>query len=432
MQVLTNIEINADYDGDWRNLGDLNVGESNANSRYYIVKDTNSYLGADKKGSRINGNILVADWSKAQNDRPNLYYDTNSTVDSLNCSGETLKDAAVFHGDVEWGSARDCEAGPATSNAGSAPPAIVLTNADTREVHIIVEESSSYPTFLYSVWKADSTDSNQIEYSFHIASNIRLVEAVVTGIVHGEADGAGCFWLLRAFSETLLPYEDGRERASPFGERPSGDTVQVEDLENLEAGVEINMNALLCLIWVMTFTAVGVAWSMCLRSSIGLDVYDRDELFRAVSLQGKAANDPTGDHPAIRIFVRREDNGSMKVFINDTIGEDEVGWRRYLRRAPRVGDDGAPDANDPDADPEAAIADDKFGGAFVREEGTVSLGGTQTTEMTPARGRQSVNMVASPVPKTPARSKGRSQKIQNPFEMNSPDSSSHEEVKAGK
>lgn len=393
------------------------------------MKDTNSYLGADKKGTRINGRILVADWSTAANDRPKLHYDTNSTVESLTCSGETLQDAAVFHGDVEWGSAFDCEAGPATSNAGSAPPAIILTNSDTGEVHIIVEESSSYPTFLYSVWTAPSADSNQIEYSFHIASNIRLVEAVVTGIVHGEADGAECFWLLRAFSETLEPYEQGRDRASPFGERPTGDTVQVQDLENLEAGVEINMDALLCLIWVMALTAFIIAWSICLRASIGLDVYDRDELFRAVSLQGEAASDPTADHPAIHIFVRREDTGCIKVFINDTIGEEEVGWKRFFRRAPRIGADGAPDAN-VDEDAEAAQADDKFGGAVVPEEGTVSLGGTLTTEMTPARGRKSVNVFASPVPKTPARS-GRVRDAQNVLNCNSPDSTSHEEVKAG-
>ncbi|CAM9991284.1 unnamed protein product [Pylaiella littoralis] len=119
-----------------------------------------------------------------------------------------------------------------------------------------------------------------------------------------------------------------------------------------------------------------------------MDVYDRDELLRAVSLQGKASGDPTAKHPAIRIFVRREDSGIMTVFINDTVGEGEVGWRRYLRRGgPAVVDDRAIDA---DADAEAAQADDRFGGALVPEDGTVSLGGIRTRAMTPARGRDSI------------------------------------------
>ncbi|CAM9218029.1 unnamed protein product [Pylaiella littoralis] len=232
-QVLTLSEIKEDYDGNWRGLGHLNIREANANSRYYIVKDTNSYLGGDMKDSYINGKILVASWSTAVEDRPNLYYDINGVnPESLECSGETLKRAAVYHGAIEWGSALDCEAGPKPSNRMSAPPAIVLSNAETGEVYIIVEESSSYPTFLYSVWKAGSADSVEIESSFHIA------EAVVTGIVHGETEGGGCFGLLQAFSETLEPYDDGRDLASPFGERPTGDTVQVQDLENLEVGVK--------------------------------------------------------------------------------------------------------------------------------------------------------------------------------------------------
>ncbi|CAM9991351.1 unnamed protein product [Pylaiella littoralis] len=59
-QVLTLSEIKEDYDGNWRGLGHLNIREANANSRYYIVKDTNSYLGGDMKDSYINGKILVA------------------------------------------------------------------------------------------------------------------------------------------------------------------------------------------------------------------------------------------------------------------------------------------------------------------------------------------------------------------------------------
>lgn len=370
-----------DYDGEWQNLGDdFNVKETHANSRYYIVKDAKNYLGESKNDQFINGDILVARWSTEAGARPTLFYDTNgATVDGIECSGETLKSAAVFLGVNEWGTALDCERGPRPTGKSSSPPAIILADSETGVVHVVVEESSSYPSFLYSVWTALSADSVDLAYSFHLESTVRLAEAVVTGIVNGETSGGGCFGLLRMFSETRQPYEDDLERASPFGEHPTGDTVEIQDLETIEAGVEINMNALLCLVWVMALVAVGIAWSICLKSSIGLDVYDRDELLRAVSLQGQASKDPTVKHSAIRIFVRREDSGNMTVFINDTGGGGEGGWRRFLKRG--GGNDNGVVSDGDGVDPEtgadskeAAQLDDKFGGAAVPSEGTVSLG----------------------------------------------------------
>lgn len=273
-QVLTMSEIDPEYNGDWRSLGSLNIMETHANSRYYIVKDTKVYLGKNADDEFINGEILVARWS--EEDRQTLFYDSyGATVESLECSGETLKNAEVYHGTERWGIALDCERGPVPLGRSSGPPAIILASSAAGTVYVIVEESSSYPTFLYSVWTAADVDSAELAYSFHIASTIRLAEAVVTGIVNGQTDGGGCFGLLRLYSETRVPYEDDLERASPFGEVPTGDTVNVEDLETIEAGVEINMNALLCLVWVLAMTAIGIVWSLCLRSSIGMDVYDR-------------------------------------------------------------------------------------------------------------------------------------------------------------
>lgn len=385
---MTPSEINPDYDGDWRSLGYLNVKETKANSRYYIVKDTKRYLGDNTDDKFINGDILVASWSTEPEEMPILFYNTNgAVVDSLECSGETLKSATVYSGDVEWGTALDCERGPRPSaGRATSPPAIILTNAATGEINVVVEESSSYPSFLYSVWTAEGAGSTELVYSFHLASTVRLAEAVVTGIVNGETSGGGCFGLLRMFSETRLSYEDELERASPFGEHPTGDTVDIQNLETLEAGVEINMNALLCLVWVMVLTAVGIAWSICIKSKIGVDVYDRDELLRAVSLQGKASEDPTVKHSSIRLYVRREDKGNLTVFINDAGGDEDGGggwsWRRFLRlgrgTAAVTGANADADANadapEADVDPESAQLDDRFGGAVVPTEGTVSLG----------------------------------------------------------
>eukprot|EP00903_Cladosiphon_okamuranus_P017852 g16430.t1 len=385
-QVMTPTEINPGYDGDWRSLGDKNVEETKANSRYYIVKDTKRYLGDNNEDKFMNGDILVASWSTEPEEMPGLFYDTNGAeVDSLECSGETLKSATVYLGNVEWGTALDCERGPGLSDGRvTSPPAIILTDAATGEVSVVVEESSSYPSFLYSVWTAENADANELVYSFHLASTVRLAEAVVTGIVNGETSGGGCFGLLRMFSETRLPYEDELERASPFGEHPKGDTVDIQNLETIEAGVKIDMNALLCLVWVLVLTALGIAWSICIKSKIGVDVYDRDELLRAVSLQGQASEDPTVKHSSIRLFVRREDKGNLTVFINDAGGDkDKAGgggwsWRRFLRlggsNGAVTGADADGNADDPEADLRAAQLDDRFGGAVVPTEGTVSLG----------------------------------------------------------
>ncbi|CAN0284536.1 unnamed protein product [Ectocarpus fasciculatus] len=421
-QVLTLSEINPGYDGNWRGLDDKNVKETHANSRYYIVKDTRVYLGKSTKDTFIDGEILIARWS----DKPSLFYDDNgATVDSLECSGETLKNADVYHGTDLWGTALDCERGPRPTGVTTSPPAVVLTNGGSGRVSVIVEESSSYPTFLYSVWTAENPDSVELAYLFHVHSTVRLVEAVITGIVHGETEGGACFGLLRAFSETRVGYDDDLDRASPFGEIPTGDTVLVQDLETIEAGVEINMNALLCLLWVMGFTAVGIVWLICLRNSIGMDVYDRDELLRAVSLQGHASKDPAAEHPEIRIFVRREDSGNITVFINDSHDKKQSAWERFLRRrTSKVAED---DDRLPGGDTEAALSDDKFGGAAVPVENTVSLGGFQAGHKsnevsiagTPARsGMRSLAV-------TPVRDGIRRNPIPNPFEgMDSPTSSS--------
>ncbi|CAM9273040.1 unnamed protein product [Scytosiphon promiscuus] len=422
-EVLPMSEISSEYGGDWQSLGGLNIKETYANSRYYIVKDTKVYLGKNSDDEFINGNILVARWSTEE--KPSLFYDTyGATVGSLECSGETLKSADVYLGNDRWGTALDCERGPVPSGKSSGPPTIILSSSDTGMVYVIVEESSSYPTFLYSVWTASDVDSSELSYSFHIESTIRLAEAVVTGIVNGQNEGGGCFALLRLYSETREPYENDLERASPFGELPTGDTVRVEDLETIEAGVEINMNALLCLLWVLAMTAIGVVWSFCLRSSIGIDVYDRDELLRAVSLQGRASKDPTAEHPAIRIFVRREDSGNMTVFINDTGGEGQRGCTRFLRRGgPK--EVAEPDLPERREDTEAAQIDDRFGGAIVPDQGTVSLGGTRTGTSTPIPGQTGVSLCASPVRSnagstaaTPMH--GNGSKTPNPFEMASP------------
>ena len=300
-----------------------------------------------KEGNRhINGDNAVAFWQTKPNEEFFYYTENNTTtVAAINCTagGDTdVRD--VYHGDVKWGSIFSCEQGPPLTSTletqldtkRSAPPTLVMNRLIDDKVFFVVEEISSYPTFMYSVWSVvpKSIDSNEVQPMFHIAATMRLAEAVVTGVVHGETTGGGCFGLLRQYSDRFSSYDKEAVRAFPFGESPGGDSnANIQDLETLEYGLKIDTAALLCFACVMLMTSIGVAWSCCLRSSIGMDVYNRDELIRAVSLHRV---EPGGASPSdIRIFVRREDAGYMSVVISDTRKANNI-CARFLQRRGQV------------------------------------------------------------------------------------------------
>lgn len=332
-----------------------NVNEESAKSRYYM-EPPHKYEGF------VDGSISVAFWCTEGATTPctekettqTLFYYLNgdiATVESLECTDDDNSDVVnVYRGDEEqWGTVLVCEQGPQLTydlrtqhdDKNVTSPTIIMNNTNNDEVYLIVEESSSYPNFLYSVWAVGSQDGSlfELEYKFYISATMRLVEAVVTGIVHGDISGGACFGLLRKFSESRENYGSVASRAAPFGERPGGDTVQIQQLEKVEVGLKINVNALLCFICIMLLTSIGIAWSFCLRSSIGMDVYDRDELIRAISVAGTTASDTSPSD--MRIFVHKQDTGDMKVVINDT-GCAHNGCARILRRGGRVVEDSEP------------------------------------------------------------------------------------------
>ena len=132
----------------------------------------------------------------------------------------------------------------------------------------------------------------------------------------------------------------------------------------------------------------------------------RDELIRAVSLQGQGSPlDLTAEHSSIRIFVRKEDTGSLTVVVSDA-GEDDRGCRKRLL-CTRRGSGGVVEASDP-----VPVADtlaqynDGFGGVAVPVgPRTVWLGGVRTGMGRSFPGREgnfrypaSVALSASPVP----------------------------------
>ena len=401
-QVMTEEELG---DAAWIDLE--NIDENGAKSRYYM-ENTTSYEGF------INGIISVAFWSTDVSDTPSQFYYLDGDpafVDGLECTGSSDADeVGVYHGDdTKWGTVYECEKGPSLTNEiqeqhtdkTSPPPTILMTRSDG-EVSLIVEESSSYPSFLYSIWTTGNINgtSTELVHKFHIAATMRLAEAVVTGIVHGDVSGGTCFGLLRKFSESREPYGSVALRASPFGEHPAGDSVQIEQLENVEVGLEVNGDALLCFVWLMALTSIGIMWSFCLRSSIGMDVYDRDELIRAVSITGAMANDDASP-TEMRIFVRKEDTGDMRVVINDT-GDARAGCARILRRGGAVVEDADPA---PTVSP-ATPCNDGFGGAIVpMGSRTVVLEGVRMRQSRHLPGPSgnfryptSISLTASPVP----------------------------------
>ena len=396
------------YDGNWMNLPNLN--KEQAKSRYYVE--------SRKFSGNVSGDIVVAYWRNKSDDT--LFYyngdDIATTLTNLYCTdGDGHQDVKNVHNggnETAWGSVYSCDKGPSMTNnltglpvtKSDPPPTIVMIGES--KVFLVVEESSTSPSFLYSVWVVgnQSAFSTELNHVFHIAATMRLAEAVVTGIVHGETSGGGCFGLLRSFSERRVPYNSTVRRALPFGECPNGDsTAKIEDTETIVYGLKIGIEALLCIVWVMLLTSIGVAWSICLRSSIGMDIYDRDELIRAVSLQGVAPGGTPSSE--IRMFVRREDTGNISVVISDT-GKAHGTCARLFRKGGNV-------VKDIEPVPVAATANQYnhgFGGADVPVgPRTVWLEGVRTGRGRPIPGPDgnyryptSVALSASPVPSNAA------------------------------
>lgn len=164
-------------------------------------------------------------------------------------------------------------------------PTVIMTGPNGK-VFIDVKEISSYPSILYSIWtvgKANGT-SIELQHLFHIATTIRLAEAVVTGIVHGETSGGGCFGLLRKFNENrdFNNNEPNAERAYIFNERSDRDIkVHLEDTEIITCGLATHASGIVCFACIVVLASIGVVSSICLHSVIDMDIYNSDELIRA-------------------------------------------------------------------------------------------------------------------------------------------------------
>lgn len=328
----------ADFDCEDKGCRTLsNVYDSYAESMYDVFGSSTCGHGP------VKGKIRVASWSSVPEEAPApLYYmgGISPTVKGIQCIDNTQPSIMdMYHGDDVWGSVVECMNGPeqsgvrgesAATNAIVSPPTILLTRSSDNKVYLIVEETSINPSFLYSVWTAGRTyDGNtELHHEFHFAATTRLVETIVTAVVHGEKIGQYAFELVRMWSECGERCQNDLRRARPFGEHHTNDPVRVETLETIECGLESNVDAFVCLLYLLSLAAVGIAMSLWLRCSTGIDVYDRDELLRALSTPG--VNNLTTTSSGIRMFVQKEDTGNLSVVIRDKTN-DQPAHPRIVR-----------------------------------------------------------------------------------------------------
>lgn len=200
----------ADFDCEDKGCRTLsNVYDSYAESMYDVFGSSTCGHGP------VKGKIRVASWSSVPEEAPApLYYmgGISPTVKGIQCIDNTQPSIMdMYHGDDVWGSVVECMNGPeqsgvrgesAATNAIVSPPTILLTRSSDNKVYLIVEETSINPSFLYSVWTAGRTyDGNtELHHEFHFAATTRLVEAIVTAVVHGEKIGQYAFETLRRAS----------------------------------------------------------------------------------------------------------------------------------------------------------------------------------------------------------------------------------------
>ena len=311
------------------NLEPSQEGGSLSNFRGTLV-DGNATTSYRVEGGIVLGNTVFASWSpEASHIASGLFYDVDdgqAIVSDIGCS--TPSRSAAMYVSVEasqkWGDVTECESGPRLLNVTdrASPPVIILNSTDG-VVHLVVEEESSYPSFLYSVWVPGEVKpprdggGTELNHLFFISSTTRLVEAIVSGIANGVLTGGGCVDLLTKFSVENPTYSlDGALRASPFGEHPRSSSVETLDqVEPIVAGVLVNDVGTACGIMLVVVTGAAFLGCLCCHSRKSLDVYNRDQLIRAISLPSGEGAD--GKPAAIKIYVRQEQDDAFSIVISD-------------------------------------------------------------------------------------------------------------------
>lgn len=275
----------------------------------------------------IRGNTVFASWSpQSSRIASGLFYDIDdgqAIVSEIACSTPSRSGSLYITAEEsKWGDVFECESGPSLVNASAndrASPPVILLNSTEGEAYLIVEEESSYPSFLYSVWMPGEVTPQeaQLNHVFYVSSTTRLVEAIVSAIANGIANGGGCLDMLTKFSLQNATYSlNGAMRVSPFGEHPRSSSVEsLDQVEPIVAGVLVSDMGTVCGAMLMVVTGAAFAGCLCCYSRKALDVYDRDQLIRAISLPSGEGAD--GKPAAIKIYVRQEQDNAFSIIISD-------------------------------------------------------------------------------------------------------------------
>ncbi|CAM9866892.1 unnamed protein product, partial [Choristocarpus tenellus] len=283
----------------------------------------------------IVGNTVIAQWSSnfSSESAPELYYNREvHSVKGINCTGEPIRSGKVLLGDDvnHWGEVTECVNGPALpSKPGvESPPTILLRSNDPNGgTYLIIEEDTSYPSFLYSVWRG--WESTTLHPIFYISSSYRLVEAIVTGIVNGvksdgsdETMGGDCFKLLTYWSWKNQNYPQG-VRISPFGEHPGNFTDAVEhldDVENIEAGVEVRYSTVVFGIFLLALSTVAIFGSLVPNNS-PVDMYNPYELIDRLYVPTDQNRRGDSESGILRIFVEHDKENEISVEVIKDAGK---------------------------------------------------------------------------------------------------------------
>ncbi|CAN0249466.1 unnamed protein product, partial [Hapterophycus canaliculatus] len=211
---------------DWivlRNENPIQEGGSLENFRGTLV-DGNATTSYRVDDGIVLGNTVFASWSpESSRVASGLFYDVDNgqaMVSEIGCSTLSRKGALYVSAEEsnKWGDVIECESGPKLANASladRASPPVILLNSTEGVVHLVVEEESSYPSFLYSVWMPgeETSEVSRLIHVFYISSTTRLVEAIISGIANGVLTGGGCVDMLTKFSVENATYSlDGATR----------------------------------------------------------------------------------------------------------------------------------------------------------------------------------------------------------------------------
>ncbi|CAM9867351.1 unnamed protein product, partial [Ectocarpus sp. 6 AP-2014] len=90
--------------------------------------------------------------------------------------------------------------------------------------------------------------------------------------------------------------------ATPFGEDPVSHRIpSLKDDEHVIGGVEMKANGMVAFALVMGLSFIGIALTLFLCPKYEMDIFNRDELLRAINLQAQGLPDDPSRHSAMHM-----------------------------------------------------------------------------------------------------------------------------------